>query len=127
MTELFTPEALSALFQVIMIDLVLAGDNAIVIGLAAAGLPKEQRGLINQASGNNETMWVWSGSRSWQSGVRSKHPGGANIVMCDASVHFLNENIACNQGHIALANLQVFEELMAAGDGKVDPLASKQW
>jgi YjbE family integral membrane protein len=44
MTELFTPEALSALFQVIMIDLVLAGDNAIVIGLAAAGLPKEQRG-----------------------------------------------------------------------------------
>ena len=43
MTEFFTPEALTALFQVIMIDLVLAGDNAIVIGLAAAGLPKEQR------------------------------------------------------------------------------------
>ncbi len=40
----FTPEALTALGQVIMIDLVLAGDNAIVIGLAAAGLPKEQRG-----------------------------------------------------------------------------------
>ncbi len=31
--------ALGALFQVIMIDLVLAGDNAVVIGLAAAGLP----------------------------------------------------------------------------------------
>lgn len=43
MSEFFTPEALSALLQVIMIDLVLAGDNAIVIGLAAAGLPKEQR------------------------------------------------------------------------------------
>lgn len=43
MTEFFTPEAMTALFQVIMIDLVLAGDNAIVIGLAAAGLPKEQR------------------------------------------------------------------------------------
>ena len=43
MSELFTPDALSALLQVIMIDLVLAGDNAIVIGLAAAGLPKEQR------------------------------------------------------------------------------------
>ena len=40
----FTAEALSAFFQVIMIDLVLAGDNAIVIGLAAAGLPKEMRG-----------------------------------------------------------------------------------
>ena len=36
-------EAWVALFQVIMIDLVLAADNAIVIGLAAAGLPKEQR------------------------------------------------------------------------------------
>ncbi|WP_372399974.1 TerC family protein [Azospirillum sp. HJ39] len=44
MTELFTTEALFALLQVIMIDLVLAGDNAIVIGLAAAGLPREQRG-----------------------------------------------------------------------------------
>ena len=43
MSEFFTTEALSALLQVIMIDLVLAGDNAIVIGLAAAGLPKEQR------------------------------------------------------------------------------------
>jgi predicted tellurium resistance membrane protein TerC len=43
MTEFFTAEAMTALLQVIMIDLVLAGDNAIVIGLAAAGLPKEQR------------------------------------------------------------------------------------
>jgi YjbE family integral membrane protein len=34
---------LSAFFQVIFIDLVLAGDNAIVIGLAASGLPREQR------------------------------------------------------------------------------------
>jgi YjbE family integral membrane protein len=32
-----------ALGQVIMIDLVLAGDNAIVVGMAAASLPKEQR------------------------------------------------------------------------------------
>jgi YjbE family integral membrane protein len=43
MSEFFSAEALSALLQVIMIDLVLAGDNAIVIGLAAAGLPKQQR------------------------------------------------------------------------------------
>jgi YjbE family integral membrane protein len=41
--ELFTTDALTALVQVIMIDLVLAGDNAIVIGLAAAGLAPEQR------------------------------------------------------------------------------------
>ena len=43
MFELVTSEALVAFFQVVMIDLVLAGDNAIVIGLAAAGLPVEQR------------------------------------------------------------------------------------
>ena len=43
MNELLSADALTALVQVIMIDLVLAGDNAIVIGLAAAGLPKEQR------------------------------------------------------------------------------------
>jgi YjbE family integral membrane protein len=43
MTEFITTEALSALLQVILIDLVLAGDNAVVIGLAAAGLPAEQR------------------------------------------------------------------------------------
>jgi YjbE family integral membrane protein len=35
--------ALAAFAQVIMIDLVLAGDNAIVIGMAAAGLPSEHR------------------------------------------------------------------------------------
>ena len=43
MMELFTAAGFSALLQVIAIDLVLAGDNAIVIGLAAAGLPVEQR------------------------------------------------------------------------------------
>jgi YjbE family integral membrane protein len=42
MNEYFSPE-ITAFLQVVMIDLVLAGDNAIVIGLAAAGLPKEQR------------------------------------------------------------------------------------
>src|SRR5690606_24131798 len=34
---------LTSMFSVVMIDLVLAGDNAVVIGLAAAGLPKEMR------------------------------------------------------------------------------------
>lgn len=37
------PSAFAAFFQVIVIDLVLAGDNAVVIGLAAAGLPPELR------------------------------------------------------------------------------------
>jgi len=37
------PGVLAALVQVLMIDLVLAGDNAIVVGALAAGLPPEQR------------------------------------------------------------------------------------
>jgi YjbE family integral membrane protein len=41
--DIFSAASLTALLQVIAIDLVLAGDNAIVIGLAAAGLPSEQR------------------------------------------------------------------------------------
>ena len=41
--DFFTPEAVQAFFTVVMIDLVLAGDNAVVIGLAAAGLPAQQR------------------------------------------------------------------------------------
>lgn len=41
--DFLTPEAITALISVIGIDLVLAGDNAIVIGMAAAGLPTEQR------------------------------------------------------------------------------------
>lgn len=41
--EWLTSEAVSAFLQVVFIDLVLAGDNAVVIGLAAAGLPSEER------------------------------------------------------------------------------------
>ncbi|MDX8442074.1 TerC family protein [Mesorhizobium australafricanum] len=41
--DIFSAASLTALLQVIAIDLVLAGDNAIVIGLAAAGLPADQR------------------------------------------------------------------------------------
>lgn len=41
--ELFSGEFFSALLSIIVIDLVLAGDNAIVIGLAARNLPKEQQ------------------------------------------------------------------------------------
>jgi len=43
MTEFIAADALTALLQVVLIDLVLAGDNAVVIGLAAAGLPADQR------------------------------------------------------------------------------------
>jgi YjbE family integral membrane protein len=42
----FGPGALGALVQVVLIDLVMSGDNAIIIGMAVAGLPKENRGKI---------------------------------------------------------------------------------
>ncbi|MBX3565375.1 MAG: TerC family protein [Sphingomonas sp.] len=45
--SLLAPDALSALGEVIVIDLVLAGDNAVVVGALAAGLPaRQQRQVI---------------------------------------------------------------------------------
>ncbi|OYD09562.1 TerC family protein [Paludifilum halophilum] len=41
--ELFSVEFFQALVSIIIIDLVLAGDNAIVIGLAARNLPKDKQ------------------------------------------------------------------------------------
>ena len=42
-SELITPEQLTILGQIIFIDLVLAGDNAIIIGMVASKFPVEQR------------------------------------------------------------------------------------
>ena len=42
-SNLGSPAALSAFLQVLMIDVMLAGDNAIVVGALAAGLPADQR------------------------------------------------------------------------------------
>ncbi len=44
-SDVFLSE-LTALGQVLLIDLVLAGDNAIVVGMAAAGVPREQRAKV---------------------------------------------------------------------------------
>ena len=41
--EFFTPEQIAILTQIIFIDLVLAGDNAIIIGMVASKFPPEQR------------------------------------------------------------------------------------
>ena len=46
LTELFTPEQFAILGQIIFIDLVLAGDNAIIIGMVASKFPIEQRKKI---------------------------------------------------------------------------------
>lgn len=41
--DLITASALAAFFEILFIDIVLAGDNAVVVGALAAGLPPEQR------------------------------------------------------------------------------------
>ena len=41
--SLVTPGAIAAFFEILFIDIVLAGDNAIVVGALAAGLPAPQR------------------------------------------------------------------------------------
>ena len=51
--EFFTPEQIAILTQIILIDLVLAGDNAIIIGMVASKFPLEQRKKI--------TFFLWSG------------------------------------------------------------------
>ena len=46
MFEFITPEEIAILGQIIFIDLVLAGDNAIIIGMVASKFPPEQRKKI---------------------------------------------------------------------------------
>jgi YjbE family integral membrane protein len=46
MISFITADAAAAFLEVMAIDLVLAGDNAVVIGLAAAGLPAERRARV---------------------------------------------------------------------------------
>jgi YjbE family integral membrane protein len=46
LVEIFSPEQLTILTQIILIDLVLAGDNAIIIGMVASKFPLEQRKKI---------------------------------------------------------------------------------
>ena len=46
LAEIFTPEKITILTQIILIDLVLAGDNAIIIGMVASKFPSSQRKQI---------------------------------------------------------------------------------
>ena len=46
LSDFVTPEQITILTQIILIDLVLAGDNAIIIGMVASKFPPEQRKKI---------------------------------------------------------------------------------
>ena len=58
-TDLITPEQITILTQIILIDLVLAGDNAIIIGMVASKFPLEQRK-------KNYYFWYW-----WSSNLKN--------------------------------------------------------
>tara|TARA_B100001057_G_scaffold406800_1_gene420348 strand:- start:292 stop:885 length:594 start_codon:yes stop_codon:yes gene_type:complete len=46
LADLFSPEQLTILTQIILIDLILAGDNAIIIGMVASKFPTDQKRKI---------------------------------------------------------------------------------
>ena len=46
LADLFSAEQITVLTQIILIDLILAGDNAIIIGMVASKFPLEQRKKI---------------------------------------------------------------------------------
>ena len=60
---LFTQAGFFALLQVLMIDIVLAGDNAVVIGMAAARVPAELRKKVIlwglDCRGGHPSGWCW--------------------------------------------------------------------
>jgi predicted tellurium resistance membrane protein TerC len=58
---------LSALGQVLLVDLTLAGDNAVVVGLAVAGLPaRQQRGAIIAGIGGATVIRILLGAVTLQ-------------------------------------------------------------
>ena len=62
--EFLSPAWWSALMAIILIDLVLAGDNAIVIALAARNLPKHlQRKAIIWGTAGEPVLSQWFGTR----------------------------------------------------------------
>lgn len=71
----------------------------------------------------NECMGVSSFARSAQSTVRSQHTGGVNVVMADASVHFVTDYVQTGlpvpQYECNPDNIGVWQRLNSANDGMV--------
>ena len=117
------PSAMAAFVQVLLIDLVLAGDNAIVVGALAAGLPADQRrkviiigvlagsgvGAFGKALLDNDRAYDWDGD-----GVPDETdncPAARNTDQADLDALF---NVPS-----AAITLQTTLGLVPTGDGSV--------
>jgi predicted tellurium resistance membrane protein TerC len=73
LAEFFSPDQLAILTQIILIDLVLAGDNAIIIGMVASKFPVEQRKKViflgnwwcNYLKSNSNSFNRLSSTNTW--------------------------------------------------------------
>jgi YjbE family integral membrane protein len=142
--------ALAALFQVVAIDLVLAGDNAVVIGLAAAGLPKDQRarailvGIIAATvlriafaifavqlldivglllAGGILLLWVsW---KMWRELRGQSHREDADVVLAEANAKAPRKTFAQAAWQIVMADVSMSLDnvLAVAGAARDHPFA----
>ena len=129
---LFSSEALVALGQVIMIDLVLAGDNAIVIGLAAAGLPKEQRGraiLIGIVAATVLRI-VFALATTWLLALGGALLVGGGLLLlwvCWKMWRELSDGGAHNEGAEAITGEDLDRDQNIAGDVPRKTFAQAAW
>ena len=89
MPDYYDTDVLSVFLQIVLIDLVLAGDNAIVIGLASAGLPEAQRGkAILIGIVESDGLQFYSKSPA----VPRSVAGGAHGVLRNRRLHHAQPN-----------------------------------
>jgi prepilin-type N-terminal cleavage/methylation domain-containing protein/prepilin-type processing-associated H-X9-DG protein len=82
---------------------------------------------FNQATLAQMFMGCYNGGGNNQATVRSMHPGGAHICMCDGAVVFISDSINISTTWSYTTNTRVasefgiWEDLMSAGDGQAIP------
>ena len=113
MIEFFTSTAMLAFLQVVMIDLVLAGDNAIVIGLAAAGLPKEQRTKAILAPNLVGNCPDWDAIRT----IADRHGLVVTEDSCDVLDSYLRGRRTGTRSHISVTSFARSHSITAASNG----------
>ena len=81
--ELFSPEFLAALAAIIVIDLALAGDNAIVIALAARNLPPhlQRRAILWGTFGAIAVRVVMTMAVVWLLGIPGLMAAGGALLV----------------------------------------------